>query len=194
MIKYPLNVTIDSNIFFENNYDLGEESTLSHLVSYVEKGKIKVFMSNIVVNEILRQIKNKAYGIRAIINNSRKELRGKYPESLIKSVDMGHLLKRIDRDEMALKAQSSLNEFLKKLDVTYLDNSGVDVEKIFCDYFSFNPPFEDNNEKRKEFPDAFITAQIRMRFKDGEKLAIVSKDNGFKKACGTQSGYIFLIL
>lgn len=191
MIKYPLNVTIDSNIFFENNYDLGEESTLSHLVSYVEKGKIKVFMSNIVVNEILRQIKNKAYGIRAIINNSRKELRGKYPESLIKSVDMGHILKRIDRDEMALKAQSSLNEFLKKLDVTYLDNSGVDVEKIFCDYFSFNPPFEDNNEKRKEFPDAFITAQIRMRFKNGEKLAIVSKDNGFKKACGTQSGYIF---
>ncbi len=191
LIKYPLNVTIDSNIFFENHYDLGEESTLSHLVSYVEKGKIKVFMSNIVVNEILRQIKNKAYEIRAIINNSRKELRGKYPESLIKSVDMGYLLKKIDRDEMALKAQSSLNEFLKKLDVTYLDNSGVDVEKIFCDYFSFNPPFENNDKKRKEFPDAFIAAQIKMRFKDGEKLAIVSADKGFKAACGNQSGYIF---
>lgn len=191
LIKYPLNVTIDSNIFDASNYDLGEKSTLSHLISYVEKGKIKVFMSNIVVNEISKHIKNRAYEIRAIINNSRKELREKYPESLIKSVDMGHLLKKTDRDEMALKAQSSLNEFLKKLDVTYLDNSGVDVEKIFCDYFSFNPPFEDNNEKRKEFPDAFIAAQIKMRFKDGKKLAIVSADKGFKAACGTQSGYIF---
>lgn len=191
LIKYPLNVTIDSNIFDASNYDLDEKSTLSHLISYVEKGKIKVFMSNIVVNEISKHIKNRAYEIRAIINNSRRELRRKYPESLIKSVDMGHLLKKTDRDEMALKAQSSLNEFLKKLDVTYLDNSGVDVEKIFYDYFSFNPPFEDNNEKRKEFPDAFIAAQIKMRFKDGEKLAIVSKDNGFKRACGTQSGYIF---
>ena len=121
MIKYPLNVTIDSNIFDENNYDLGEDSILSHLINYVKKGKIKVFMSNIVINEISRHIKNRAYEIRAIINNSRKELREKYPESLIKSVDMGHLLKKTDRDEMALKAQSSLNEFLEKLDVTYLD-------------------------------------------------------------------------
>lgn len=191
MIKYPLNVTIDSNIFDENNYDLGEDSILSHLINYVKKGKIKVFMSNIVINEISRHIKNRAYEIRAIINNSRKELREKYPESLIKSVDMGHLLKKTDRDEMALKAQSSLNEFLEKLDVTYLDNSGIDVEKIFCDYFSFNPPFEDNDKKRKEFPDAFIAAQIKMQFKDGEKLAIVSADKGFKAACGTQSGYMF---
>lgn len=191
MIKYPLNVTIDSNIFDENNYDLGEDSILSHLINYVKKGKIKVFMSNIVINEISRHIKNRAYEIRAIINNSRKELREKYPESLIKSVDMGHLLKKTDRDEMALKAQSSLNEFLEKLDVTYLDNSGIDVEKIFCDYFSYNPPFEDNDKKRKEFPDAFIAAQIKMQFKDGEKLAIVSADKGFKAACGTQSGYMF---
>lgn len=72
MIKYPLNVTIDSNIFDANNYDLDENSTLSHLISYVEKGKIKVFLSNIVVNEVSKHIKNKAYEITTIVNKSRK--------------------------------------------------------------------------------------------------------------------------
>lgn len=104
---------------------------------------------------------------------------------------MEHLLTKVNRDEMAQKAKSSLDEFLQKLDVKYLDNNGVDADKIFCDYFSFNPPFENNDKKRKEFPDAFIAAQIKMRFKDGERIAIVSADKGFKAACGNQSGYIF---
>ena len=191
MIKYPLNVTIDSNIFDENNYEFEDNSHLSRLISYVEKGKIKVFMSNIVVNEISRHIKNKAYEIATIVNNSRKEAIKNYPESLIKNVGMEHLLNKVKRDELAQKAKSSLDDFLQKVNAKYLDNNGVDADKIFCDYFNFNPPFENNDKKRKEFPDAFIAAQIKMRFKDGEKLAIVSADKGFKEACGTQPGYMF---
>lgn len=191
MIKYPLNVTIDSNIFDANNYDLGKDSTLSHLINYVEKGKIKVFMSNIVINEISNHIKNKAYEIATIVNKSRKEAIKNYPECLIKNVGMEHLLTKVNRNDIAQKAKSSLDEFLKKLDVKCLNNNGVDVDKIFDDYFNFNPPFENNDKKRKEFPDAFIAAQIKLRFKDGEKLAIVSADKGFKAACENQSGYMF---
>ncbi len=191
MIKYPLNVTIDSNIFDENNYDLGEDSTLFHLINYVEKGKIKVFMSNIVVNEISKHIKNKAYEVATIVNNSRKDAIKNHPESFIKSVGMEYILAKANRKEMAQKANLILNEFLQKLDIEILDNSAVNVEEIFNDYFNYNPPFENNGKKRKEFPDAFIAAQIRLRFSDNEELAIISADKGFKQACGTQSGYMF---
>ncbi len=49
MIKYPLYVTIDTNVFDAAGYDLGKGSTLNHLSSYVQSGKIKVVLSNIVV-------------------------------------------------------------------------------------------------------------------------------------------------
>lgn len=191
MIKYPLNVTIDSNVFDANKYDLADDSTLSHLISYVEKRKIKVFLSNIVINEISKHIQDKAYEIATMVNNLRKEAIKDYPENLVKSVGMEHILTKVNRKEMAQKAKEELNAFLNKLDVEILDSSKVDVEEIFRDYFNYKPPFENNEKKRKEFPDAFIAAQIRERFKNGEELAIVSTDKGFNQACGSSTCYTF---
>ena len=44
MIKYPLYVTIDTNIFDSTGYDLGDDGVLGHLCSYVQNGKIKIVL------------------------------------------------------------------------------------------------------------------------------------------------------
>jgi len=191
MIKYPLNVTIDSNVFDANKYDFAEDSTLSHLISYVEKQKIKVIMSNIVVNEISKHIQDNAYEIATMVNNLRKEAKKKFSDNLIINVGMEYVLTSANRNEMAQKAKESLTGFLEKLDIEIMDSSAVNVETIFNDYFIFNPPFENNDKKRKEFPDAFIASQISERFKNGEKVAIVSADKGFKQACGSSTNHMF---
>jgi len=191
MIKYPLNVTIDTNVFDENKYDLAEESTLFLLIGYVQKKKIKLIISNIVINEISKHIQDKAREIGTKVNNLRKDVKGKYSESIIKSVGMEHILLKADREGMARKAKTDLDAFLEKLNIEILDSRNVDVEKIFTDYFAFCPPFENSDKKRKEFPDAFIVAEIKERFKGGEQVAIISKDNGFKKAFGNLPEYLF---
>ena len=191
MIKYPLNVTIDTNVFDENKYDLAEKSTLSLLITYVQKQKIKVIISNIVINEISKHVQDKAREIGSKVNTLRKDIKGKYSESIIKSVGMEHILIKADREEMARKAKADLEAFLEKLHIEILDSKNVDVEKIFTDYFTFCPPFENNDKKRKEFPDAFIVAEIKERFKNGEQVAIISKDNGFKQALGYAPNYLF---
>lgn len=38
MFKYPINVTIDTNIFDAARYDFDENSTLQLLTKYVKKG------------------------------------------------------------------------------------------------------------------------------------------------------------
>ena len=48
MIKYPIYVTLDTNILDSANYDFDEKSTLQLLANYVKKGKVKVVLSNIV--------------------------------------------------------------------------------------------------------------------------------------------------
>lgn len=67
----------------------------------------------------------------------------------------------------------------------------INLESIIDDYFEINPPFEDGEKKRKEFPDAFIANQIRKRFGEAENVAIVSNDNGFKKACKEAPNHFF---
>ena len=56
MIKYPLYVTLDTNIFDANKLDFGKESTLGLLVNYVEAGKIKIVLSNIVIKEVEKHV------------------------------------------------------------------------------------------------------------------------------------------
>lgn len=191
MINYPLNVTIDTNVFDENKYDFAEESTLSRLISYVQKQKIKVIVSNIVINEISKHVQDKAREIGTKVNALRKEVKGKYSESIIKNVGMEHILIKANREDMARQAKADLDVFLEKLNIEILDSKNVDVEKIFADYFMFCPPFENNDKKRKEFPDAFIVAEIKERFKNGEQLAIISKDNGFRQALADEPNYLF---
>lgn len=191
MIKYPLNVTIDSNIFDANKYDFAVDGTLHHLISYVEKNKIKIILSNIVVREISKHIQNNAFNIATLVNNLRKEVKKNYPDNFIENLGMWQILEKADRNTLAQKAVIELDSFLNKLDVEILDSHAVNVEEIFNDYFEFNPPFENNDKKRKEFPDAFIAAQIKARFSNGENVAIVSADKGLKKACGDFSNYLF---
>ena len=59
MIKYPIYVTLDTNILDSANYDFDEKSTLQLLANYVKKGKVKVVLSNIVVKEAEKHISEK---------------------------------------------------------------------------------------------------------------------------------------
>lgn len=67
MIKFPLYVTLDTNIFDSNKLDFSKDSTLSLLINYVETGKIKIVLSNIVVKEVEKHIvRAMQYGILKI--------------------------------------------------------------------------------------------------------------------------------
>lgn len=91
MIKYPLNVTIDTNVFDENKYDLAKESTLYLLLRYVQKQKIKIVISNIVIDEISKHVQDKAYEIAAMVNKLCKDARKNYSESIVKNMGMEHI-------------------------------------------------------------------------------------------------------
>ena len=53
VIRYPLYVTIDTNIFDSTGYDLGDDGTLGHLCSYVQSGKIKIVLPLLKINMVL---------------------------------------------------------------------------------------------------------------------------------------------
>lgn len=78
-----------------------------------------------------------------------------------------------------------------EINAEILDTELIHLDEIIDDYFDINPPFEEGEKKRKEFPDAFIANQIRNRFGESEDVAIVSNDNGFKKACKETKNHFF---
>ncbi len=191
MIKYPLNVTIDTNIFISNKFDFSEDSTLSLLVKYVQQNKIKVILSDIVVREVEKHIVDKGDELCKLIRKSRKDALSVLPEELIRKIGVGHILLSAKKDDVREKSKAELRRFLDEIKVETIKTSIIDLDSILEDYFSFKPPFEDNDRKRKEFPDAFIANQIRARFGKDEIIAIVSMDKGLKKACKASKNHLF---
>ena len=193
MIKYPLYVTIDTNIFDSTGYDLGQEGVLGRLHSYVQSGKIKIVLSNIVIRELQKHIQKKAEEIGSSYNKLHKDISSNklYSDNFVTSIEMGYLLEKVNRNILADKARKYLDTFIEKLNVEIMDSSQVNVDEIFDDYFAYAAPFEDNEKKRKEFPDAFIAAQIRNRFSNKDLVAVVSNDKGFRNACNKSGNMMF---
>lgn len=191
MIKFPLYVTLDTNIFDSNKLDFSKDSTLSLLINYVETGKIKIVLSNIVVKEVEKHIVRASEDICSAFRGLRKEVLKIVSKGLLEQIGVKTDLLLLDKEKYQEKSLDVWRKFLENLNPEILDLSLIDLNDIVDDYFDIKPLFESGEKKRKEFPDAFIANQIRKRFGKDEVIAIVCNDNGLKKACGNSQNHIF---
>lgn len=192
MIKYPIYVTIDTNILDAANFDFSEKSTLQLLVNYVKKGKVKVVLSNIVVKEAEKHIAKRGTTVCSLIRKLRTEALKTATDYQIEQLGLGYILNlRNDKAEISQKSIDLLDKYIVDLDAEILDNSKIDLDEIIDDYFEIRAPFQNGEKKRKEFPDAFIANQIRERFGHEEMVAIISDDKGFIEACKSWDNHLF---
>lgn len=191
MIKYPINVTIDTNVFEANKFDFGTDSTMSLLVKNVQNGKIKLVLSNIVISEVEKHICRCVDNVCGKARKLRQEYLDILPEQYLADIGMGIYVQIPNKKTIHQSAKDVFAKFLEDCKVERLDTGSINLEEILEDYFAVRPPFENNEKKRKEFPDAFIAEEIRKRFGSDEIVAIVSQDNGFKKACTNSKNHLF---
>lgn len=191
MIKYPLYVTLDTNIFDSNKLDFSKDSTFGLLVNYIKAKKIKLVLSNIVIKEVEKHVLRASNDVCSQFRELRKDILNVVAEPFLEQLGISPRLLLLDKKQYREKGMTVWREFLENLQPEIMDMSLVDIDSIVNDYFEIKPPFEAGEKKRKEFPDAFIANQIRKRFGVDEVIAIVSNDNGLKKACGNSSNHIF---
>ena len=192
MFKYPLAVTIDTNIFDAAKFDLCDTSALKILENYVKSGKIKVVLSDIVVQESKRHIADQVKKICGIMRKARAAALEGSTEHLINTIGLGEILRIVtNKDELISKGEEMFDNFLRTTNAEILGADLIDVGLILGDYFGTKPPFENSEKKKSEFPDAFIAQQIRKRFGETEEVVIVSNDKGFIRACRESENHLF---
>ena len=192
MFKYPLSVTVDTNIFDAAKFDLSENSTIRLLENYVKDGKIQVVLSDIVIRESKKHISDQIKRVCGIIRQSRTDILKVSTENLIKYVGLNEILNVVrNKDALTAKGEQIFDNFVSAINAEILGAELIDVNSILEDYFRTIPPFENSEKKKNEFPDAFIAQQIRKRFGETEEVVIVSNDKGFIRACGESENHLF---
>ena len=203
-LKYPINITFDTNIFDSNQFDLGENSAFFKLRKYVEQGKIRVYLSNIVLNEMrqhyieyARKIYSKIRKTRGEIQNGKfgaeegKKLHG-ISDDFVSAIGLSYILKIPEKSEILNSAENYFNNYISSLQIEKLNSQNINLDNIFHAYFNKLPPFENTENKKYEFPDAVIAEQIKLKFNENNFVYVVTQDKGLSSALKDKK-YCYLI-
>lgn len=190
MFHYPINITIDTNVFDAAKYDLSEGSTLKILANFVKEEKIRVYLSSIVIREAEAHIRKQGSQIYSEVRKSIAELRKTVDEDALEIAGLRKYTVIPVKEAIINSLIDRFERYIQLLNPEVFDASSIDVGQVLDDYFEFNAPFENSDKKRNEFPDAFIANQIRARFLENNSVIIVSNDVGFKQACIKERDYV----
>ncbi len=192
MVSYPLSVFLDTNVFKGVKYNFGEKGTLSNIKNLVIEGKIKLYTSNIAVEETKRHIESDISEAISLFNKAHKDISKKISCSIAESSLLCHLFEKPSKEIIVQDAIKKFRDFLNEAKIIILDNEGININLIIDDYFNCNPPFENRKGKKYEFPDALMISKLKHEFNKDKPIWIISSDNGFKEAFYNQEGYTCL--
>lgn len=171
------NVLLDTNIFMAAKYNFAGGS-LRNLKKYCENETVTLFTNDIICREVhshidedvglmARQAKNAIKNNGELVNAISRETYAMIETTLMGASD-------------ALHAQ--FDTYIAG--ATLLPNEGLSIEVLFGDYFGKRAPFEGNEKKKWEFPDAAVIMSIKRYLEENcdASLHVVTDDNGWHNA------------
>ena len=175
MAKY--NVFIDTCVYYKEQFQFGKDKSLvmALLKNEVDLGNIELLLPIITMNEIKKYLLCDIEEYNVKIKNAIKKVFRDRPWFNQDSDNYNFLIYNQNLKEFS--------DFIKKYHCKILNYDTIDsskVERVFEKYFNNDFPFENNQNKKNEFPDAFVVEMLKTV--DSKKLIIVSDDNGLKKA------------
>lgn len=131
MFKYPLAVTIDTNILDAAKYDLSDGSMLQLLKNYVDDGIIKVVLSDIVVRESKKHLAKQVKKVCGIARKLRTEVLQESTEHLVNYVGLSRLLEiSKGKDALIQKSEELFDDFLSDINAKTLGTDLINLESI----------------------------------------------------------------
>lgn len=188
MLKYPLAVFLDTNIFILAKYDFSDKGILNTFSNFVTAGKIKLYISSIVKGEVENHISDEISKIYNSFKKSRSSTFETVSENYLSQWEFSYLFNKTDKKQMLSKMLADFEIFLQDTNAVMLDCTNVDCNQIIYDYFEGNPPFANSDKKKFEFPDAIMIAKLKMVFSEENSVIVVSNDNKFREAIQDHNG------
>lgn len=192
MLNHPISIFLDTNIFISQKYDFSDtkNSDFNNLVKMVNDGKIKLYISQIVEHEVKKHIKEDILEIFKEVKKSRNIVLKKISKNYLQTPVLSNLFSfyNLKKDDISEEIISKFDKFLKDSKVCKLDCKNIDPQQIIVDYMDSNPPFENKEKKKYEFPDAFMIAKLKRSFNEKNPIYVITKDEGFKKAIENIAG------
>ncbi|EQA8970198.1 PIN domain-containing protein [Enterobacter hormaechei] len=171
-------ISIDSNILYSLGYKF-DSGMLDQLKQFKNK-HILIIQPRIIHNEMVKHVSEPFEKLHREIDKLCRESIRKLKTDENNSVQAASQLKG-DLDPIAL-AEKIIFDFYREINGEVLETKDyLDVDELIEIYFLNQPPFENNKEKKNEFPDAIALLCLdSWASEKGFKVVAVSNDKGWK--------------
>ena len=154
-------------------------TTLVSLEEQVEKGTVRLILTDITVLEVKARIEKTVLaqlgGFKKFKRNAR----------VLRSSTLPEVKAALDLDDKSVIAdlQQQFEEFIQRTKAEIIDTSALPAGPVFEKYFATKPPFG-TGDKKSEFPDAFaVNGLVEWTKNNAEPLYVISGDEPFRNAC-----------
>jgi len=174
-------ISLDTQVFEAASFNF-KTATLVSLEQQVEKGTVRLVLTDITVLEVKARIEKTVLkqleGLKKFKRNAR----------VLRSSRLSKVKAVLDLDEKTVIADlhQQFEEFIQRTKAEIIDTSALPAGPVLEKYFANKPPFG-TGDKKSEFPDAFVVnGLVEWTKKNAEPLYVVSGDKPFQNACQPQ--------
>lgn len=184
-----MKVIFDTTYFFGQKFDWKNRKNILLQQLHAE-GIIEIYLPEVVDREIINNLTSQAKRTFAVI---KKQL-DKNPAitaSQLPSIEAisNFFRGRGNKTSLVTSVLEEYESFKQSLGISIIPLDCGSCPGIFDDYFSCKPPFEHNEQKKSEFPDAFAVESIKSFF--NEEYFVISRDKGWKRALANEEDCTF---
>lgn len=172
-------ISVDTCIF--DRYHCRLASPPIRQLDQFRVGDFRVLISEIVYNEVTAHIRQKALETQHVLQNAIRDQAQRWRLGEINESVSSHLKLNAEAAEEATK---QVDEFIAAVgaEIVPLNQPDNIAGEVIRRYFSPDLPFEANNKKKHEFPDAFALLSLEHYAKThGSQILCVSQDQGWQK-------------
>ena len=171
-------IFLDTQVFEAASFNF-KTTTLLSLKELVDKGTIRLILTDITVLEVKARIKKT---VRAQLKGLKKF---KHDARVLRSATLSEAKAVLDLHEKKVIADlhQQFDKFIQRTKPEIIDTSGLAAGPVFEKYFATKPPFG-TGDKKSEFPDAFaVNGLVEWTENNAEPLYVITGDKLFRNAC-----------
>lgn len=172
-------ITVDTNIFESQQFNF-DEGILQSLKQFSRFKSFDFVVSEIVFNEIEQHLLG---SIKSAHLAYCKAL-GDYVFYGLEKTKTKQDIKELKKKDLLPFVRAKLSNFKSETALKIISCDNIEMSSLMEMYFNTQAPFENNQNKKNEFPDAVALISIENWAKENnKKVLVVSKDNGWKNFC-----------
>lgn len=184
-------IALDTCVYERGSFKF--ESGILHQLTQFKKSPVKLLQTEIVhresIGHIAKNIKSAIDEVDRSLNSARRHLFTSEDDlKTAKNILCGGFI-----DPLAV-ADKRISAFYKASGAVLVEaKKNVDMANLVEMYFSSLPPFENNKEKKSEFPDAIALLSLESwALANKTKIIVVSTDSGWESYCKSSDNLLCL--